>query len=242
MKRFLLVISSTVFIFFAKAQKLDNTFKTVDFATTFGSSQASFAASYLHNWKLGKKQKFAVGVGVRLTSTFGRKLDYTTAGPAKLTRGTSTPFLVVFSEQKTQNWDTLTVQKPQTNALNFMVNFSYNFSTKLSGGLNIDLIGLTFGQKSSAVFVSNGVLKTEPVAKPSAFNLLLTGDNDLGTLNSEFFLKYSFNKRWALRGVYQFLFTEYTTTTLKQIAPDGTQVDRFRNKSNNIGLGVTYTL
>jgi len=69
---------------------------------------------------------------------------------------------------------------------------------------------------------------------------LLTGDNDYGSLNSEFFLKYKLSGRWDLRAVYQFFFAEYKTQTIKQIAPDGTEVDRFRNKANLFGLGVSY--
>ena len=111
--------------------------------------------------------------------------------------------------QKTENWDTLTVQRPLINSLNVTVNAGYNFSSRFSGGFNIDLIGFSFGRKSAAILTTNGITRTEPAAKPTAFNVLLTGDFDYGSLNSEFFLKYKLNERWALRGVYQFLFTEY---------------------------------
>lgn len=242
MKRISLLSIAFFICVFSNAQKTAKKPQYFDFATTFGAGQSSIAASYVYDWQLGKKKKFAIGIGGRLTNSFGSNLEYTTAGPAKLTRGTNTPFAVVFAEQKSQNWDTLTVKNPFTSALNFTVNFSYNFSSKLSGGFNIDLIGLTVGSKSTAVLVTNGIAKTESVAKPTTFNLLLTGDNDLGTLNSEFFVKYKLNNRWALRGVFQYLFTEYNTTNIKQIAPDGTQVTRFRNKANNIGIGISYTL
>ncbi|MBD0352117.1 MAG: hypothetical protein ICV65_13265, partial [Flavisolibacter sp.] len=61
-----------------------------------------------------------------------------------------------------------------------------------------------------------------------------------GSLNSEFFLRYRISGRWSVKGVYQFLFVEYKTTNVTQTAPDGTIVDRFRNKANNGGLGITY--
>jgi len=70
--------------------------------------------------------------------------------------------------------------------------------------------------------------------------VLLTGDNDYGSLNSEFFLKYKLSQRWGVRAIYQFYFAEYKTKTIKQTAPDGTLVDRFRNKANTYGAGLSY--
>ena len=101
-------------------------------------------------------------------------------------------------------------------------------------------LGYTFGSKSGAILTSNGVTRTESVARPAAFNVLLNGDLYYGSLNSEFFGRYKINSRQAVRAVYQFLFTEYKTTNIKQTAPDGKMVDRFRNKSNNFGAAVSY--
>ena len=215
--------------------------KFLDITGTVGESEGAVAASYVHNSRFGKTKKWEIGYGIRLTSYFGVKKDFITA-PARLSRSTTIPFLIVFSEQKTSNWDTLNVQRPFTNSLNLSANFGYNFSSKWSAGLNIDVIGFTFGRTTSAVLTSNGTTRTEIAAKPSSFNLLLTGDNDLGSLNSEFFLKYNLNNQWAIKALYQFLFAEYKTTTIKQTAPDGTEVYRFRNKVNAFGLGVTYQL
>lgn len=210
-----------------------------DFSATIGASQQTLAASYVHNWRIGKKRKFELGIGLRNTAYFGVKKDFWTA-PASVARSSSVPFLVVVSGQETQNWDTLTVQRPFTNSLNLSANFGYHLSKRWYAGFNIDLIGFTVGRKGSAVFTSNGSTTTEPAAKPAPFNLLLTGDLDLGSLNSEFFVYYNLNSKWSLKAVYQFMFVEYKTTNVKQTAPDGTIVDRFRNKANNAGLGVAY--
>ncbi len=212
-----------------------------DFTATVGNQEGAAALSYVYNWRLGKNKKLEIGIGARLTSYLGTKKDFITA-PARLARSTSVPFLVVFAAQEEQNFDTLVVQRPLTFSANATVNLGYNFNSRLYGGFNIDLVGFTVGRTTSGVFKSNGTTTTEPAAKPSAFNLLLTGDNDLGSLNSEFFLKYKISSRVALKAVYQFLFVEYKTTTLSQTAPDGTSVNRFRNKSNQFGLGVSYAL
>ena len=213
--------------------------KFADFSAAIGSSQQSIAASYVYNWRVGKKRKFELGLGLRNTAYFGLKKDFWTA-PAKLARSTTFPFAVVFAGQETQNWDTLTVQRPFTNSINITANIGYHFSKRWYGGFNIDLIGYTFGRKGSGILTSNGIARTESNAKPAAFNLLLTGDNDLGSLNSEFFINYNLNKKWSVKALYQFVFVEYKTSTIKQTAPDGTINDRFRNKANNLGLGIAY--
>jgi hypothetical protein len=220
-----------------ETNELPRTNRFVDFTATIGASQQTLAASYVHNWRIGKKRKFELGLGLRNTAYFGVKKDFWTA-PADVARGSSIPFIVVVSSQETQNWDTLTVQRPLTNSLNISANFGYHINKKLYAGFNIDLIGFTVGRTSSAIFTSNGTTRTEPEAKPVSFNLLLTGDLDLGSLNSEFFLYYHLSKHWSIKGVYQFMFVEYKTTNVKQTVPE--DVDRFRNKANNGGIGVAY--
>ncbi|MEO5685083.1 MAG: hypothetical protein ABIQ88_20735 [Chitinophagaceae bacterium] len=210
-----------------------------DLTGTVGESQGTAAASYVYNWRLGKKRKWEAGLSLRYTGYFGVKKDFTTA-PGRLARGTTTPFLIVFAEQKTENWDTLTVQRPFVNSVNLAANFGYNFNARWSLGFNIDLVGFSFGRTTSGILTSNGVTRTEPAAKPTSFNALLTGDNDYGNLNSEFFLKYKLAQRWGIKAVYGFYFAEYKTNTIKQTAPDGTLVDRFRVKANTLGLGVSY--
>ena len=226
----------------AQKTKASNIDQFVDVAATFGNSQQSFAESYVYNWQFGKKKKWEFGTGFRATSTFGTNLNYTTAGPSRLTRGTDIPFLVVASSQKTENWDTLTIHNPFTTSLNLSFNLGYNFTKRLFGGCNIDVVGFTVGKHTSATLTDKGKSIKEPIAKPTAFNLLLTGDNDLGSLNSEFFLKYRLSNHFSLRTVYQFLFTEYRTTSIHQTTSDGTEINRFRNKANNFGIGVSYNL
>lgn len=233
------MLFSTVMLYAQQDKTATVINRFADITATVGQSQGTASASFVNNWKLGDKKKWELGLGLRYTSYSGTKKDYITA-PAKLSRSTTFPFAIVFAGQETQNWDTLTVQRPFTHSLNLTGNIGYSFNEKWYGGVNIDLIGFTVGRNSSAILTSNGNTVTESKARPSAFNLLLTGDNDLGTLNSEFFLKYNINKQWSIKAVYQFLFNEYSTTSVFQTAPDGTVVDRFRNKINAFGAGVSY--
>ncbi|MEO7768583.1 MAG: hypothetical protein ABIS01_14230 [Ferruginibacter sp.] len=224
-----------------KAQQNSLVNQFADLTGTIGSSQGALAGSYVHNWKLGKKKKLEAGLGLRVTGYFGTKKDFITA-PARLARSSTVPFIIVFAGHEDQNVDTLTVQRPFTISTNITFNAGYHFNSRWYGGFNIDLIGFTVGRKSSAILTSNGITKTEPAAKPTPFNVLLTGDNDYGTLNSEFFLKYKISDKWSLKAVYQFLFVEYKTQSVKQTAPDGTLVDRFRLKANTLGAGVSISL
>lgn len=224
------------------AQTVRQISRFLDLTGTYGKDQGTASFSFVNNWKTGKKQKFELGVGARWTTYFGTKKDFVTAGPASLTRTNTIPFVIVFAGQKEENMDTLVVQRPLVNALNLSFNMGYQFTPRFYGGVNIDVIGFSFGRTSSAVLTSNGESMTEPEAKPTGFNILLTGDHDRGTLNSEFFLRYAIGKKWSIKALYQFVFVEYTTQNLKQVAPDGTEVDRFRNKANNLGLGVVYHL
>ena len=211
-----------------------------DVTGTVGASQGTGAAGYVHNWRIGKKRKIEAGLGIRWTTYGGTKKDFLTAGPAKKTRTHTTPFLIFFAGQEEQNFDTLTIQRPQTNSLNLTVNLGYNLSEKWYAGFNIDLIGYSFGRKGSGILTSNGITTADPNSKPATFNVLLTGDHDRGTLNSEFFVKYKFHDRWAAKAVYQFIFVEYETELRKQTFSDGSMNNRFRNKANNVGLGIAY--
>jgi len=224
-----------------KAQGIKNSNRNeFAFSSTIGENQGSLSLGYNYHWLIGKKQRLELGIGTRLTSVLGSKLNYTTA-PANLARTYTAPFLIVFAGQSYENWDTLQVQRPLVFALNTTATIKYHVSKKLSAGFNIDLFGVSLGRSSSAILTSNGITKTESLAKPTAVNLLLTGDLDHGTLNSEAFLDYQFKKGWGIRLVYQFLFSEYRTNNIYQIAPDGTKVYRFRNKANNFGIGINYS-
>jgi hypothetical protein len=238
MKRFLTLAFCTLLAAGAFAQHKAGVNRFIDLTGTIGSSQGTAALAYVHNWKLWKKQKFEIGLGARWTTYSGSKKDFLTAGPAKYTRSFTTPFLIFFAGQKEENFDTLAVQRPLTHALNITANLGYNISPKWYAGFNIDMIGLTVGRKSKGILTSDGETMIEQASRPAAFNLLLTGDHDLGTLNSEFFLKYKVADRWQLKAVYQFMFIEYETQSVKQQIVNGPQNDRFRNKANNLGLGI----
>lgn len=211
-----------------------------DVAFTAGAMTSS-SISYHNTWRpnFGPKRRFEIGLGLRYSNAFKKEAEFITSGPAKYTRGSDVPIAVVFSDQRPENWDTLTVQKPFVHAVNLCLDLGFNFTEKFSFGFNIDLIGFSFGSEKSAYLTLDQFRNLDKV-KPYAFNALLTGDLDLGTLNSEFFLRYKITEKWAVRGIFQFLFSEYETQNVEQTFSDGEINKRFRNKANNFGVGLSY--
>jgi hypothetical protein len=131
-------------------------------------------------WGLGNKnRKFKLGLGVRMTNTFGGANGggYFTA-PAKLTSGKTGPS-VFFAEQIEKNLDTLNVSSHNVNAVNLFVALHYDFNKKTGIEFNIDVAGFSFGSERNFDFY-----KTEPnvsagKGKPTSGNLLLISDNDI---------------------------------------------------------------
>lgn len=144
--------------------------------------------------------------------------------------------------QYTQNetWDSASFETVSTMSLNLNIHAGYAVNDKLYLGWNIDVVGLTFGpsQQADVYYLYEGVETLADVeAKPTTLNLLLVGDNDIGTLNSEFFVRYLFNDKVGARLGFSAFFSEYT---LQEVASEGN--DRFRNKLGFPFAAFTYKL
>lgn len=206
-------------------------------AVNVGASSFANALGWTHFYGIGKSKRFKVGYGLRLTNFFGSDLDFATA-PAKYTSGKSS-IAALFSENITANIDTIRIQKVQTNFLNAGIYLQYTLpyrKNRFELGVNIDAIGFTVGAKQNADYKNSTVS-----ARPTGFNLLLISDSDIGSLNSEWYISYKATPHIAIKGGYQFLFTEYTTSTKIQQLPNSTERnDRFRLKSPMILFGLIY--
>lgn len=194
-----------------------------DLTFGFASGQSTVSVAYFTNWNLGKKQGFYIGTGLRLSGAFGKNQVFTSA-PANLASDKA-------------NTDSLFSTSNSTYALNAMLNLGYHLNPKLDFGFNIDLIGFSFGPSRFKLFSGNGT-QSAPTAQPTSMNILLVGNNDRGTLNSEFYLRYKVSKKWGIKLAYQHFFTELTTSSKVQTIP--VQNDRFRNITNLISIGAAY--
>ncbi len=217
-----IIVTAVTFAATAQQKNANKKQQFADLSFGFESSQGSIAAAYFNNWNLGKKSKFFIGTGVRFNIYYGKNINFLSA-PASL----------AVNESKT---DTLVGANPGIYAFNALINLGYNFTPKLQAGFNIDFIGFSFGPEGSPVFKSNGT-QINTKAKPTGFNVLLVGNNDRGTLNSEFYLRYKINNKFGVKAAYEYFFAELTTTTKVQTVPE--QNDRFRNKASLFSIGVS---
>ena len=101
------------------AQEQSSSVNSIDLGLAFGGAQGTLTGAYIHNWSLGKKQKFEIGVGGRLTTYFGANQYYSTA-PAKLTSESTGPG-VFFKENIPENIDTFLIARPLVIAVNAMI-------------------------------------------------------------------------------------------------------------------------
>jgi len=208
-----------------------------EFSAYASSGQVAGTLDWHHLHGIGKSKRFKLGYGVRFTSQFGKNLDYLTA-PAELTSET-TGLGVLFSETIPENIDTVSFSKTQFNALNLAFYMEYAITKRWDVGFNIDVIGFSFGARQEGKYLSSkrpANLSETQYANPTSLNLLLTSDNDIGSLNSEFFLRYWLKSNLGLRAGAGFLFTEYTTENKLRL-----DNDRFRNKALLLMFGLTYS-
>jgi hypothetical protein len=227
---------------FAVAQDADRTpERTADIMLGIGSGQTNLSMSYQFSWWFGQKQKLRMGVGARY-NYFSATNKYFVTAPAKIVKGESGP-AALFKEPIEANMDSVLLPWAKSSSLNVMVHISYAFTDKLRAGFNIDVIGLSYGVSIPGTYINGNApdgIYTKPVnASPSTFNLLLVGENDLGSLNSEFFVTYSLNEKWALKGGIQHIFMEYTTDTRVQQLPEPN--DRFRITPTVACFGVVHS-
>jgi hypothetical protein len=239
MKQLLTFFIVTLFTLAASAQRKTSTNfnKSIDANFAVGDQEGSLAVLFLRNFSVLKNKKLAIGIGGRATHYIGSNQYYITA-PANITSGSTSP-LIFFKEINTQNIDSVNIKSAAHTSLNAAVSFTYKFTPKFDIGFNIDLVGVSFGGKSSAKY-TNGSVSKNVDASPANFNLLLISDNDLGSLNSEFYGRYNFNERWGVKIGVQFLFSEFKTTTKVQTFPE--ENDRFRYKSFLPSVGVSFRL
>jgi hypothetical protein len=215
-----------------------------DLAFSMGKQEVLGALSWSHLHGVGnKKQRLKIGYGLRLSSYYGYSSGkfYTTA-PSKYTSPVQGP-TTIFSETIEKNIDTIAFANPQVNSLNISINIQYSLSKKIELGFNIDAFGFSFGAKQPASVISSVYDPNQQYrqdSKPTKLNLLLTSDNDIGSLNSEFYARYWITEKVGIRAGYTFYFSEYSTPAKLSFDSGRIQTERFRQKSSLLMLAISY--
>lgn len=237
LRRLTFTLALAITVLPGHAQSSFNEKNSYDITTAFGKHQRAVALSWSHTTQLGKKKKkLGVGYGLRFTSYFGNNQDFITA-PARLTSRQTGP-QVIFSKTYNESLDTLRFENPQINALNIALYFDYKITNRISVEFNIDAFGFSLGGSQNGQLISTlrpGTLSDQQSAKPTSLNVLLISDNDIGSLNSEFLLRYHVTNQLSVKTGFCFLFTEYTSD--QKLIFDN---DRFRNKVSMALIGISY--
>jgi len=235
MKKFLLLLSFLVNALLADAQYLKSSNQAIDLAFSSNGSQTALSLGWSHLHGLGKKKNFRIGYGIRYSQNFGSNTTFVTA-PAELTSG-QTGLGVLFSDYIPENFDTLTFSKYSVGSFNLSIHLNYRIKTKWEVEFNIDADGVSFGKKQDTKYESNKNTNFGEVqpASPTSLNLLLTSDNDIGSLNSELMARYWFKPTWSIKAGATFIFAEYTTNNKLYL-----DNDRFRNKALMGMIGISY--
>ncbi len=223
------------YYFHPKGYRYNNYF---ELSGILGSNQFGGFASWSHFHGIGKKkQRFKIGYGARFTSYFGSDKDFVTA-PSKLTRGMN-GIASVFSDKIIENFDTIRIRNSQTNSLNIFFTLQYTFFDRLDVGGTLELVGFSFGGKVTSMYSSAqnapGTYSLAQSAAPTGYNVLLTGDNNIGNLNYDVYLRFWISNQWAVRASVYFTHSEYTTQNDLRL-----DNDRFRNRFIGASLGVTF--
>ncbi len=210
-------------------------------ASAAGGSFAS-ALSWSHMNTLTKRiPNLKIGYGIRFSTFVAANKFYVTA-PAKYTSPVQN-FGTIFSKTNEANIDTITTATANTNSLNIAICIEYSITKRIDVGFNIDAVGLSFGQEKTFNVISSSFdANQSPIqtGSPTHLNLLLTSDNDIGSLNSEFFVRYWLNQKIGLRGGMTFLFSEYRLENDLSFDNGRIMNDRYRNKAAMAMIGITY--
>jgi hypothetical protein len=245
-KAMALTMVSCFFVWQAIAQEKVSrgTSSVVELAASAGGGNFSGAISLSRAHRITKMiPNLSAGYGIRFTTFVGANKFYVTA-PARFTSPVQN-LTTIFSETIEANIDTITTATTVTNSLNLALFLHYAITPKIELGFNIDAAGFSFGSKRQFNVISSVYDPDQsPVQEgsPTKLNLLLTSDNDIGSLNSEFFIRYWLKSKLAIKGGFTFLFSEYQLD--RKLSFDNARItnDRYRYKASMLGLGLTYKL
>jgi hypothetical protein len=167
----------------AGAQSLSDVPTQWDLALGNGTGATSISAGASRATYLGTSDKLRAGFGLRATFVTGTM----TLDP-KDPRG-----IGAHDDQLETPTGSL--------LLNVGVHLGYEVSRKVMVGMNLDFFGLTLGAQQDADLTPEGGGTVEKVrVKPSTPNIFAGGSGDRGSLNSEFFLSWALNDKYAVRG------------------------------------------
>lgn len=186
-----------------------------------GSSKHRFGSvGYALGWSPGFLKNLSLGPGIRTTVLHHDAREYSVPNASGLARD-------------------LRLETPAMLHANVAAFFwaEYRLGARWGLGLNIDLIGGSFGASRPAQPTHPTADFAGPVqASPSGVSALLYNTNDLGLLQSEFYITYKAAERVYLRAGLAHQHVQVTVT------PAALETSRFAGFVNALMVGVAVPL
>ncbi|MDX2197168.1 MAG: hypothetical protein NW207_12205 [Cytophagales bacterium] len=192
-----------------------------DLSAAFNDKTLLTSLMWNHHIGIGKKAKFKITYGVRVSNFYSKDVIYTSAPSKYWLKGNLS--------------DTLSISAPQVNNLTLLIGFRYSIG-RFDIGFNIDGIGVSYGGQKEAEFTKNNT-KTKQDTEVSQLTALLIGANDRGMLKSELYVAYHIFEDIYVRIGISDIFTEYKTPLG---ISDTNGNDRFRAETKLFVAGISY--
>lgn len=204
--------------------------KGVYFTGRYGAS-----SSYVKYSNFGKEKRWFYGIGLHATLSFLSQKSYTTAA-TNVIKNSKDWFAVSFSDID-ERVDTLTINQSFNLFGNLYFALQHRFNSNHELGLQIDLLGATFGLPTSANLISSELpsKSASQTALPTLFNYTLISSNNRGSLLYALNYRFWFNDRLGTNASINYVYTEYRTSDRLVF-----NNSRFRNKSFCFMIGVSY--
>lgn len=107
-----------------------------------------------------------------------------------------------YNRPSSPEFDTLLITQQTSFSVNLMFVADISLVKWMDAGLNIDLVGASFGEKTGGTVYSQGTefSNPEPDVQPQILNAFLFGRNDRGSTNSQFYLRFWPSNDFFIKG------------------------------------------
>lgn len=174
----------------------------VDMSLGLGSKIFTGSVAWHKMFNIAWKKRIRLGAGLRANMANVTKRMYVTAFPNRPDAGT---------------YDSLFLDDHTIYSINLTFHADVSLAQWIDVGLNLDVVGVSFGETTDASYRSATFLpaiSTEQT-KPELLNVFAFGNNNRGTSNTQFYLRFWPGENFFVKAGYSlYHITENTENTL----------------------------
>ncbi|MCX7744112.1 MAG: hypothetical protein N2167_06060 [Flavobacteriales bacterium] len=174
----------------------------VEMSLGMGSKIFTSSVAWHKMFNVAWKKRIKLGGGLRFNMANVTKRMFITAFPGRPDAGT---------------YDSLFFDDHTIYSLNLTFHADVSFTRWLDGGFNLDVAGVSFGETTDASYRSATFLPATSIEQvhPELFNVFAFGNNNRGTTNTQFYLRFWPGENFFIKAGYSlFHITENTVNTL----------------------------